>query len=323
MMNASQDFAERIKKFYYSRALLCEKLIDRKVIVGGHCIMPPLEYNPLNNFYVDAYIIGCAAIDGLASMWESLSQSQCQGNGARFTALLIHLDTCDQMNRICTPFLVFFLRKQGIEEPLAQEIEAKWLNNRHERDESHIAYGDRVRESHRVYDDPTLSDLISVYEDCHQRHPLCKFLSLKNPDAEFKKFTYASLIYKFYRCSFVHEFRSSQFATSFNTGNDISIREFSFSTSPSGVETKLADAKPQLDIGIGVLTDSIRRGADIVHDLIIKQDLSDIPYGSNDEVQFKVRSTEAANKTSNEPRCLKCGSESKFGIYHEIQKNLD
>ena len=321
-MNASQDFAERIKKFYYYRALLCESLIDRKVTVGGHGIdMPPVEFNPFNNFYVDAYIIACAAVDGLASMWQSLNQSQCQGksqykgNAERFAALLIHLDKHKQMDLVCTPFLVFFLRKHEIEEPFAQEIEAKWLKNRHERDESHIDYGDRERESHRVYEDPTLPDLISVYKNFHQQYPLCKFLSLKKPEAEFAKFTYAALIYKFYRCSFVHEFRSSQFATFFNKGNDISIREFSSSTSPSGVETKLADVKPQLDIGIGVLTESIRRGADNVHDLIIKQDISDIPYGSNDEVQFKVKSNEAQFKIkSNEPRCLKCGSKSKFGI---------
>lgn len=278
MMNDAQDFAERVKKFYYYRALLCEQLINRAVTVnGGGIEMPPTDFNPFANFSIDAYVIGCAAIDGLASIWESISQCQCSGNRDRFTAFLIHLDTHSQIERICTPFLVFSLKKQGIEEPFANEVKAKWLKNR------------RERESHRVYADPTISELKTIYEECHRQHLISANLSLKNPDLAIAGFTYAALIYKFYRCSFVHEFRASQFATFFNRGNEISVREFAASISPSGVETKLGEVKPQLDIGIGVFTESIRRGADTVFDLIVDKQCTDIPYGSNDEIKLKVK----------------------------------
>lgn len=277
-MNATQDFAERIKKFYYYRALLCEKLIDRKVTVTGHGIeLPPVEFNPFNNFYVDAYVIGCAAIDGLASNWQSVNQFQFSGNRERFTAFLIHLDSRMQMERICIPFLVFFLNKQGIEKPFAQEIESKWLNNR------------CARESHRIYADPTIPELKTVYTNCHQKHPISEDLNLKNPDSAIQTFTYAALIYKFYRCSFVHEFRASQFATFFNKGNQISVREFSSSNLSSGLATSLEGVKPQLDVGISVLTESIRKGADIVYNSIMEKQYTDVPYGSNDEVHFKVK----------------------------------
>lgn len=284
-MNDSQDFAERVKKFYYYRALLCEQLMDRAVTVNGRGIeMPPANFNPFANFYVDAYVISCAAIDGLASIWESVGQCQCSGNRGqcsgnrdRFTAFLIHLDTHNQMERICTPFLVFSLKKQGIEEPFANEVKAKWLESR------------RECESHRVYADPTVLELKKIYEDCHRQHPISNDLSLKNLDSAISSFTYAALIYKFYRCSFVHEFRASQFATFFNRNNEISIREFAASISPSGVETKFDEVKPQLDVGIGVLTESIRSGADTVFDLIVDKQVTDIPYGSNDEIKLKVK----------------------------------
>jgi hypothetical protein len=278
MMNDVQDFAERVKIFYYYRALLCEQLINRAVTVnGGDISMPLADFDPFANFNVDAYVISCAAIDGLASIWASISQRQSDSGVNRFTAFLIHLDTHSQMERICTPFLVFFLKKQGLEEPFANEVQAKWLENR------------REHQSHRVYADPTVSELKTIYEDCHRQYPISATLSLENPDRAIPLFTYAALIYKFYRCSFVHEFRESQFATFFNSNNEISIREFAFSISPSGVLTKF-DVKPQLDIGIGVLTESIRRGADKVFDLIVDKQCTDIPYGSIDEIKLKPKS---------------------------------
>ena len=277
-MNDVQDFAERVKKFYYYKALLCEQLINGTVTANGHGMeMSPADFNPFADFYVDAYVISCAAIDGLASIWESISQCQCSGNRDRFTAFLIHLDTHSQMERICTPFLVFSLKKQKIEDPFANEVKAKWLENR------------RERESHRVYADPTVSELKTIYEKCHRQYPISDSLTLKNSDSAISSFTYAALIYKFYRCSFVHEFRSSQFATFFNKNNLISVREFTSSISDSGVVTQFDEVKPQLDIGIGVLTESIRRGADNVFDLIVNKQLTDIPYGSNDEIKLKVK----------------------------------
>jgi hypothetical protein len=278
-MNNAQDFAERVKKFYYYRAFLCEQLISKEITVNGRSIkMAPEDFNPFENFHIDAYVIGCAAIDGLASIWESISQRKLSDKQNRFTAFLIHLDIHSRMERICTPFLVFSLKKQGIEEPFAKEIEAKWLKAR------------RECESHPVYADPTISELTTIYEECHRQHLISDTLSLKNPDLEIAGLTYASLIYKLYRCSFVHEFRASQFATFFNRGNEISVREFAASISPSGVERN-SEVKPQLDIGIGVLTENIRRGADTIFDLIVDQQFTDIPYGSNYEIKLGVKKT--------------------------------
>jgi hypothetical protein len=232
---------------------------------------------PLRIFTLRPMLLVVLLIDGLASIWESISQCQYSGNRKRFTAFLIHLDTHSQMERICTPFLVFFLKKQGIEEPFANEVKARWMENR------------RERESHRVYADPTVSELKTIYEDCHRQHPISDALSFRNPDSAISSLTYAALIYKFYRCSFVHEFRASQLATFFNRNNEISIREFASSISPSGVVTQFDEVKPQLDIGIGVLTECIRRGADNVFKLIVDKQCKDIPYGSNDEIKFQVK----------------------------------
>lgn len=276
-MNDAQDFAARVKKFYYYRAFLCGQLINRGVTVNGRSIkMPPEDFNPFVNFHIEAYVIGCAAIDGLASLWESISQREFSGNRDRFTAFLVHLDTHSQMERICTPFLFFSLKRQGIEEPFANDVEAKWLKTRHK------------RESHPVYADPTILEVTRIYEECHRQHLISANLSFKNPDLAIAGFTYAALIYKFYRCSFIHEFRVSQFATFFNRGNEISVREFAASISPSGVE-EISEVKPQLDIGIGVLTESIRRGADTIFDLIADQRFIAIPHGSNDEIKLKVK----------------------------------
>ena len=113
---------------------------------------------------------------------------------------------------------------------------------------------------------------------------------VKNIDNELPKFTYAALIYKFYRCSFVHEFRASKYAVLFNQGTEISVIEFGSYMLPSGKVIPLDEVKPQLDVGIGVLTESIRKGADIVYDLIVEKQLTDIPYDSSDEIEIKTKS---------------------------------
>lgn len=277
-MNDVQDFAERVKKYYYYRALFCEQLINKAVTVSGSGIeMPPTDFNPFSNFYVDAYVIGCAAIDGLASLWESINQHEFSGNQERFTTFMTALDDRSQMNRICTPFLVFFLERQGIEKPFTDVVKAKWLTNR------------RDNESHRVYSDPTCLELKSIYEVCHQKYRIPMNLTLKDFTKAISSFTYAALIYKYYRCSFIHEFRASKFVIIFNKRNIISVRKFAASISPSGKTTQVDDIKPQLDVGIGVLTESIRKGADIIFDLIIAKQYIDLPYGANDEIKLKTK----------------------------------
>lgn len=177
-----------------------------------------------------------------------------------------------------TPFLNYFLKKQKIEEHFRQEIINVYIN-----------INDKWEgESHRVYSDPRIDELKHIYEDCHKKYSIPPNQTIKNIDSVFLQFRYAALIYKFYRCPFIHEFRASQYATFFNNRNEISVREFTFTKFASGEYEPIQDVKPQLDIGINLFTESIRKGADIIYDLIIKTKCTDIPYSFDDEINIKT-----------------------------------
>jgi len=283
------DFAERVKKFYYYRALLCEKLINKEVDIKGNTWeMSPPEFDPFENLYVDAYLIGCTAFDGLSSVWQALSTSTTvkignkERNNERFVSFLLHVKVNEYLDRVSIPFLNYYLKKQKIEEPFRQEIQDKWLNNKDD------IFGNT--EPHRVYCDPTIDQLNVLYEKCHKRNAIPPQPMINNIDTELRKFTYAALIYKFYRCSFVHEFRASKYAAFFNRGTEISVRRGESSDIVSSGKMISGDeVKPQLDVGISVLTESIKKGADLVYDLIIEKKLTDIPYDSSDEIWIKTK----------------------------------
>ncbi|MBD1926927.1 hypothetical protein H6F74_11800 [Trichocoleus sp. FACHB-90] len=273
--NQVRDFAERVKNFYYYRALLCEKLINSEVIIRGNILdMPSPEFNPFQNLSVEAYVVGVAALDGLSSVWQALSTPTTETirNQQRFVSFLLNVKAEKYLDRVSTPFLNYFLKIDKIEEPFRQEIQNKWVNNR------------KQNESHRVYCDPTIDQLKDLYINCHKHNTIPREQMIKDIDAVLTKFTYAALIYKLYRCPFVHEFRASQYAACFNRGQHISVREFESDILPSGKAIPRDEVKPQLDVGIGVLTESIKKGADIVYDLIVEKQLTDIPYGSSDEI---------------------------------------
>jgi len=277
------DFAERVKKFYYYRALLCEKLIDKEVDIRGNTIdLSPPEFDPFENLYVDAYVLGCAAFDGLSSVWQALSTPTLKngdqpGNQQRFVSFLLNVKVQEYLDRVSTPFLNYSLKKHKIEEPFRQEIQNKWVNNR------------EPNESHRVYCDPTIDQLKALYKNSHKHNPIPHKQMLKNIDTVLTKFTYAALIYKFYRCTFVHEFRASRYAAFFNRGQHISVREFASDILSSGKVISRDEVKPQLDVGISVLTESIKKGADMVYDLIVEKQLIDIPYDSSDEIKIEPK----------------------------------
>jgi len=279
--NQVRDFADRVKKFYYYRALLCDKLMNREVAIQGNSIeMPPQEFNPFNNLYIDAYVIGCAAFEGLSSIWQALKKEKITSSQDRFVCFLLHLKVQAHLDRVSTPFLNYFLEKNGIEEPLRQEIKNEWIKNRDQ------------YEGHRVYDEPTIAELKAVYDKCHQQNSISPQQTIKNNniDKVFQKFTYAALIYNFYRCSYIHEFRDSSYVATFNTGNQISVRQCAVDRSRSQGETKPIrhdGVKPQLDVGIGVLTESIRKGANIVHNLILESQDTNIPYNSSEDKRFE------------------------------------
>ncbi|MBD1837290.1 hypothetical protein H6F78_04125 [Coleofasciculus sp. FACHB-64] len=275
--NKVRDFAERFKKFYYYRALLCEKLINSEVVIRGHMLeLSPPEFNPFQNLSVEAYVVGFAALDGLSSVWQALSTPTTTkiGNQQRFVSFLLNVKVEKYLDRVSTPFLNYFLKKDKIEEPFTQEIQNQWVNNR------------KQNESHRVYCDPTIDQLKDLYINCHKHNTIPPEQIIKDIDAVLTKFTYAALIYKYYRCPFVHEFRASQYAACFNQGQHISVREIFSDISPSGKVIPRDEVKPQLDVGISVLTESIKKGADIVYDLIIEKQLTDIPYSSSDEIDI-------------------------------------
>lgn len=253
----SKDLAKLVKNFYYHRALLCERLINTSV--EDH-------YNPVANYYLDAYVISCAAIDGLASIWESMSQIQNQN---RFAEFLIYIDkinnslnksekSLERMQRVCTPFLFFELNRQEYEEEFANEIQDRWL------------------QCHSVLSDPTVKEIEEIYQSCYENHPKIESKRLNNVEQELKRFRYASLIYKFHRCSFIHEFRSSEYTVFFNKEEEISVRKF------KGYHQSF----PQLDVGIGVLIRTIKQGADLVFDLIVDSGYTNIPY-SPDDLKFQ------------------------------------
>ncbi|OUL18084.1 hypothetical protein BV378_37140 [Nostoc sp. RF31YmG] len=279
-----KDFAERVKKFYYCRADLCEKLINGKVSIERDDIdmMPPLDYNPFRNLYVDSYVVGCTALDGLSYIYQVLNSPQKANitHQEQFVSFLLHPNIQQDLERVSTPFVNYFLEKEGIEEPFRQEIKNIWINNK----------GDRLPgESHRVYCDPKIDEIKVVYEDCHKHNSIPPEMTLKNIEKTLKKFTYAALIYKFYRCPFVHEFRASDYTASFNKGKQISVREFGGYMLPSGKFIQLYEVKPQLDVGIGVLTDSIRKGASIVHALILQTQCTNIPYNFTDQIKLEKK----------------------------------
>ncbi len=274
-----QDLANRVKKFYYYRALFCEQWLvgDVKIqnIDEDYSNMKPIDYHPFN--FTDTYVMACAAIDGLSSIWSSLSEPKTSDNN-RFVNFLIQANSNPCLERISSPFLVYYLQKYPFVESnrLVIEIKNKWINNKD------------INECHRVYADPFFKDIENVYRSCLPESIIANNNDKHKLDKAMRKCTYASLIYKIYRCSFVHEFRSSSYACIFNTGNYISVREFESYILPDETTVELDSPKPQLDVGIGFFIETIKKGADIVYDLIIQKQCLDIPSDKNDKVMNNI-----------------------------------
>ena len=280
--NEVQDFADRVKKYYYCKAELCETLMHKGINIESNLMqMTPVDYNPFDNCHAEAYSIGCAALEGLSSIYQEINQhgTEQEGSKKRFISFLKDLRVSEHLERISTPFLYYCLEKQGIEESFRNEIKKKWIDQKSQ------------SEAHRFYSDPKIDEIKLVYQNCHAVNQNSSNETILNLDRSLQDFTYAALIYKFYRCSFIHEFRASQYAVYFNRGNQISVRKFESHLSPSREYLKIDDPKPQLDVGIGLFTESIRKGADVVHNLIIEKQCRDIRYNSTDEIRIKLKKT--------------------------------
>ena len=254
------DFAQRVKKFYHRRAFLCEQLYTEGAInfVEDSPEMPPEGYEPLRNLYRDAFVLACAVIDGLSSIWEAVQPPPAPlGNQGRFTTFLSTLNVDSTLDLVCTPFLYHILTKQAIEQPFRDEVFNRWVRRENE------------YTGHEVYNDPTESVLRNLYASLSQGE-------IKAMDETLAKFKYSSLVYKYYRCSFIHEFRPSRYVETFSREEEISVRHWTGTN------------YPKIDIGLGVFTKAIRLGADEVERLILANGLTNIPYGRDDIIRIQT-----------------------------------
>ncbi len=258
--NPVTDLAERVRKFYARREFLCEELSNRRVsFKDDPPAMPPDDYEPLDNLYIDAYVTACATIDGLSSIWEAIANPSTQplGNQKRFTMFLEMLNVNRAFELVCTPFLFYVLSQQNIEQPYRDEIFRRWV----EREDEYTG--------HAVNADPTVDELKDLYRQLSRGE-------IKNIDKTLYQFKYSSLVYKYYRCSFIHEFRASRYVDSFSRGEEISVRQWT------------SKPHPQIDIGLGVLTRAIRVGAAEMERLVLENNLTSIPYGRDDLIRIET-----------------------------------
>ncbi len=288
--NAVEDLANRVKKFYYYRALVCEKLIpkekkftnnigDIKEITINNTddidSMPPNDYKPYENLSTDAYVIACVCIDGLSSIWASLNNYHYNNNQERFCDFLITVGANSDLERVCMPFLVYYMKKEESKKEFLNSLKEKELKELIETTEKDWKSEQKPYKPYNVSSNPTLEELKKQWK---------KILKINNQDEKkldkklkqletiLQKFTYVSLIYKYYRCAFIHEFRPSKYVHYFDSENKISVRFYP------------ENNQPYLCIGIKLFTDSIRKGADMIYDLIIEKQCTDIPYAKDDEI---------------------------------------
>lgn len=291
-LDRATDFADRVKKFFYHRAHLAEQMCDEtsadcknslKIGIEARALAPN-DYEPLNNLYYDSRIIALIAIEGLAAHWETVDIIPRGGNysgryQARFSDFLVHLGFDDRLPRVCTPVLTYTLEQRGLEDHFRQTVYDRWVRQA----DDHIM--------HSVRTDPSIVDLEALYGQCkgEQRQPPQKTIKAKDGRilSVLQKFQYSALIYKYFRNSLVHEYGPSEFTAGFARGSELMVHNFTGLTiaivNQSGeVEAKVQERAggpiPQLDIGLGVLTNAVRVGADFLHHLIIANGIEELPH---------------------------------------------
>ncbi len=122
-----QDYADRVTKFYYRRAFLCEQMCEegpagckpRISFESGPEDLPPNEYEPLSKLYEDSRVLACAALDGLSFLWRVLEKGAVAKlkNEEGYTQFLLGLNSNKTLNLVSTPFLFLSLERQNIEKP--------------------------------------------------------------------------------------------------------------------------------------------------------------------------------------------------------------
>jgi hypothetical protein len=238
--------------------------------------LAPDNYNPLESLYYEAFIIACAALDGLSNIWVSLEMPDSNyGNEMRFTTFLSKRKVHKDIDRVCTPFLYYFLREKKIEQGFRDLVYDWWVK----RENAHAA--------HHVFEDPEQSELVKLYG----KHGSG---SIKKIKRQLAKFAYGALIYKYYRCSFVHEFTASHYVASFRNGNSISVFMRSGVPAPTldsaGELAWVTDKEgvPQLSVGLEVLTNGIREGADYIASRMLAKKKVGIPHSKYDSIRIET-----------------------------------
>lgn len=275
-----QGFADRVKKFYYRRAFLCEQMCDE---TGAGCRrrisfetepedLTPIGWEPLNNLYEDSHVLACAALDGLSFWWQVLEKGSVAKlkSEQRYTQFLLGLNSNKELQLVSTPFLYLSLETQAIEKPFRELIMQRWGGD----------WGDDSI-VHSSTLDPTVDELKLEYDRVSVGQ-------IENIDQTLPRFTYSGLIYKYYRCSFVHQYMGSGNTGGFARGEEMMVYfdtgvqriKLDESGSVSWIEDLYPRRIPTLDIGLGVLSRAIRKGADFIHRLIVEKNCKEMPRTS-------------------------------------------
>lgn len=275
-----QDYADRVRKFYYRRSFLCEQMCDEASAGCKSRIsfeqkpedLPPIDYEPLNKLYVDSHVLACTALDGLSFLWRVLEKGSIAKlrNAEGYTRFLLGLNLSREMNLVSTPFLFLSLEKQNIEQRFRELVRQRWGSS-----------WDDHHQAHPIYNDPTIDDLALEYSKVSTGE-------IGNIKQTLLRFTYSGLVYTYYRCSFVHQFGGSPNTGGYSRGEEMSVCfesglqwiEVDEMGNVTWDEEVYPESIPVFGIGLGVLTSAIRMGADFIHDLMIKKNCTEFPRSS-------------------------------------------
>jgi hypothetical protein len=314
-----KDFADRFRKFYYSRLLLCKKCHDillnyfnsSQPEISLVSDMNPLNYHPFSGSYFrESYVLSCSLIDSLSSLEIKLKSPERKENRneIRFTSFLLTVfkeeENRNYLDSVSIPFLsmeidnlfkkiVKNIEKQSnkpkeenkdeenkkeqlvnlinqLSEKFKCKIKKTWLNDSSSINRLYKWDDDKHPEenrSYRVHKDPKIDDCMKLLEEIwlditgeNIKNDKCLY---GNFIKEFEKYRYCNLIYKKYRCAFIHEYKPDENTTFFNLKND-------------GISIRFYGDKPYIDIGFGLLLDAIEKGTERIYGLILKKDLEQL-----------------------------------------------
>lgn len=298
-MSEMDLIAERVRRFFNYQADFCDQLGAGALVLAG--ASEALRDELSLSHHVQSQVLACTAIAGLSYLWEELERPAYPFGGSdteRFICFLHSLQSNQHFGRVCTAFLYYALNKRttvrtnGVERYFREELFSKWVRRENE-------YA-----QHNVNQDPQSQAVRDLYDECLRNNPaLLDLETLRNPDHTFFTFTYAGLIYKYFRNAFAHQYYPSRHSASFGRpGEPMRVLQQSGYTVLTEVSpgnyvpternfvNELGDpiTRPFLDVPITVLTEAIREGATIIRDLIIRE--RHLPYGYDEDIEVRTKS---------------------------------